>query len=148
MAWVYVPTSDWNQTSSFLYFGSGTGNIALDVNIPWSNSRIYFNAGGGTLSSGNIGAGYDQVSTPDVLGSGQWQMWCFTKSCGSTGGLMKIYLNGQLISSAISTDNFGHFQSVVTNGQDNCFDVGSCVNVGYWLGAFDELAISTPTLAK
>jgi len=141
MAWVYVPPADWAQTSAFLYFGSGTGNVALDVNIPWSNSYIYWSAGGGTLSNGNIGAGYDQVSVPETLGAGPWQMWVFTKSSVTNGGLMKIYPNGKLVSSAIATDSFGRFQGVLTATQDNCFDVGSCVNVGYWLGTFDELAI-------
>ncbi|MDJ0590872.1 MAG: LamG domain-containing protein [Pleurocapsa sp. MO_226.B13] len=61
----------------------------LNIHLPWSDSRIYFDCG-------NDGNGYDRVyktASPSEF-KGKWSHWTFTKDANK--GEMKIYLNGQL----------------------------------------------------
>ena len=62
----------------------------LNVHLPWSNSRVYWDAG-------RDSAGYDRINTlisdPSKY-RGRWNHWAFTKDAAS--GRMKIFLNGQL----------------------------------------------------
>jgi hypothetical protein len=65
------------------------GNRQLNVHLPWSNSRIYWDCG-------NDGTGFDRIdkaATPAEF-EGGWNHWAFTKN--SATGAMKIYLNGVL----------------------------------------------------
>ncbi len=62
----------------------------VNVHLPWSNGRVYWDAG-------NSGTGsYDRIDkaaqTMDY--EGQWNHWAFTKNANT--GEMKIYLNGVL----------------------------------------------------
>ncbi len=61
----------------------------LNVHLPWSNSRVYWDAG-------NDGTGYDRIdkdALPNELEE-QWNHWAFVKN--SSTGIMRIYLNGVL----------------------------------------------------
>jgi len=64
------------------------GQRSLNVHLPWSNSRVYWDAGAGA------GAGYDRIDKAAVASvvSGQWNHWTFTKN--ATTGIMNIYVNG------------------------------------------------------
>lgn len=64
------------------------GNRALNVHHPWSNGRIYWDAG--------TGNGYDRIDKAAGASeyAGQWNHWAFTKN--SNTGVMNIYLNGEL----------------------------------------------------
>ncbi|MBL7964371.1 MAG: T9SS type A sorting domain-containing protein [Flavobacteriales bacterium] len=64
----------------------------LNVHLPWSNGRIYWDAG-------RDAAGYDRIDqavTPADY-EGQWTSWAFVKN--TTTGSMKIYKNGLLFHS-------------------------------------------------
>lgn len=67
----------------------GSGNRVLNIHLPWSNSKVFWDAGNG-------GTPYDRISktaTPSEF-MGRWNHWAFTKN--ATSGEMKIYLNGSL----------------------------------------------------
>lgn len=77
------------NNNSILYATDEKGNRQINIHLPWSNSRVYWDCG-------NDGSGFDRIDkttvTPEFEGS--WQHWAFTKN--TTNGEMKIYLNGQL----------------------------------------------------
>ncbi|WP_162026986.1 LamG-like jellyroll fold domain-containing protein [Lentimonas sp. CC4] len=67
-----------------------SGNRVLNIHLPWSSSKVIWDAG----NSG--GTNYDRISK-DAFASefmGRWNHWVFTKS--ATSGEMEIYLNGSL----------------------------------------------------
>lgn len=61
----------------------------LNIHLPWSNSRVYWDCGA-------VGGSYDRIekaaNPADFMG--KWNHWAFTKNANT--GDMKIYLNGQL----------------------------------------------------
>lgn len=65
------------------------GRRVLNVHLPWSNGRVYWDAG-------QDGTGYDRIdkaaNTADL--EGRWNHWAFVKNAAT--GSMKIYLNGVL----------------------------------------------------
>lgn len=64
------------------------GRRVLNVHLPWSNGRIYWDAG--------QDAGYDRIDNAANAQDfqGQWNDWAFVKN--TVTGSMKIYLNGVL----------------------------------------------------
>lgn len=70
------------------------GNRILNTHLPWSNSRIYWDAGYGGTSYDRI----DKAATASEI-KGQWNFWALTKNVAT--GSMKIYLNGNLWHSAV-----------------------------------------------
>ena len=62
----------------------------LNVHAPWSNGRIYWDAG----NSGT--ASYDRIDKAAVAANyeGQWNHWAFVKDVAA--GQMRMYLNGTL----------------------------------------------------
>lgn len=67
----------------------GDNNRQMNVHLPWSNSRIYWDCG-------NDGSGYDRIdkaANPADF-EGRWNHFAFTKDANS--GVMNIYLNGNL----------------------------------------------------
>ncbi len=63
-------------------------NRVLNIHMPWSNNRIYWDAG--------QGSGYDRIDK-DMTGAGidnEWHHWAFVKS--TTTGEMKIFRDGTL----------------------------------------------------
>ncbi|WP_162026987.1 LamG-like jellyroll fold domain-containing protein [Lentimonas sp. CC4] len=81
--------------NSFIFATDNSGDRVLNIHLPWTNSKVYWDAG----TSG--GTDYDRISTPAVASEfmGRWNHWTFTKSTIS--GEMKIYLNGALWHSGI-----------------------------------------------
>ena len=74
--------------NSVFYATDASGSRLLNVHLPWTNSRVYWDAGNGS--------GYDRIdkaATPAEY-ENNWNHWVFTKNASS--GLMKIYLNGEL----------------------------------------------------
>ena len=66
-----------------------TGARVLNVHLPWSDGKIYWDAG-------RTSTGYDRMSKAAADPSqyrGKWNHWAFTKD--SRKGWMKIFLNGQ-----------------------------------------------------
>ncbi|MGJ8695823.1 MAG: LamG-like jellyroll fold domain-containing protein [Verrucomicrobiaceae bacterium] len=79
------------QDTSVFYAVNSANDRVLNVHLPWSNSKVYWDAGSD--------AGYDRIlkdATPAEI-KGQWNHWVFSKDASS--GVMKIHLNGVLWSS-------------------------------------------------
>lgn len=73
-----------------IFHATGTkGERQLNVHLPWSNSKIFWDCGGDN-------SGFDRIeknaNTSDF--EGKWNHWAFTKNTNT--GSMKIYLNGKL----------------------------------------------------
>lgn len=86
--WIYGTTM--NKSSSIIE-ARNSGNLrTLNVHLTWSNSTVYFDAGGTTSTTG-----YDRLQktalSTEYLG---WHYWVFIKN--ATTGVMQIYLDGGL----------------------------------------------------
>ncbi len=81
--------------NSVIYATDSFGDRVLNIHLPWTNSKVYWDAG----TSG--GTDYDRISKPADAAEfmGRWNHWVFTKNTIS--GEMKIYLNGALWHSGI-----------------------------------------------
>lgn len=77
------------NNNSVFYAEDNANNRQLNVHLPWSNSRVFWDCG-------NDGTGYDRIDKATVPAEyeGIWNHWAFTKN--TTTGSMKIYLNGTL----------------------------------------------------
>lgn len=85
--WAYGdPTLQPMDGSSFEAVDSA-GNRILNSHCPWSDSKVYWDAGA-------TGSSYDRVSklATSAQIKGQWNYWTFTKNCAT--GSMKIFING------------------------------------------------------
>ena len=81
--------------NSYIFEGrDANGYRVVNCHLPWSNGRVYWDAGNSSSSS------YDRVdqAANNVDYSGQWNHWAFTKDAST--GLMNAYLNGALFMSA------------------------------------------------
>ncbi len=60
----------------------------VNIHLPWSNQKIYFDCGGN-------GGAYDRIENIAAATDykGKWSHWAFTKNAST--GEMKIYLNGE-----------------------------------------------------
>ncbi|MBL7771340.1 MAG: T9SS type A sorting domain-containing protein [Chitinophagaceae bacterium] len=74
--------------TSVLHGHTNTGSRQLNVHLPWSNSRVYWDCGNGS--------GYDRIDKFDSTSAFEngWNYWTFTKN--TTTGIMNTYLNGNL----------------------------------------------------
>ena len=68
---------------------NSSNNRVLNAHLPWSNSRVYWDAG-------NSGGAYDRIdkAANPADYEGVWNHWAFTKN--TVTGEMKAYLNGVL----------------------------------------------------
>lgn len=101
-------------------------NRQVNVHLPWSNSRIYWDCG-------NDGTGYDRIDKEANVEDfeGKWNHWAFTKNAST--GSMKIYLNGSLWHSGSGKTRAIDLQS---------FTIGSDQNIGNaYSGNLDEFQI-------
>jgi hypothetical protein len=76
--------------NSYAFEGrDSSGYRVINAHLPWSNSRVYWDAGNSGTNS------YDRIdqaaNTADF--EGQWNHWAFTKNVAT--GNMDMYLNGQ-----------------------------------------------------
>ena len=112
------------KDTSVLESGSDLGRH-LNIHHPWSNGRIYWDAGVG---------GIDRIEKNDVEYRGKWIHWAFQKNRDS--GSMYIYRNGEeWMSGFARTRPFG--------GPVENFRLGSARTGGsYWDGWIDEVRIS------
>ncbi|MBL7942615.1 MAG: LamG domain-containing protein, partial [Flavobacteriales bacterium] len=98
----------------------------LNVHAPWSNGRIYWDAG--------WNGGYDridkQANTQDY--EGRWNHWAFVKDANA--GVMQIYLNGQLWHSGTNLDNL--MEGIAE------FSLGGATGwSNFYRGSIDEFAL-------
>ncbi|TND09043.1 MAG: hypothetical protein FD123_1446 [Bacteroidetes bacterium] len=94
----FVTVSFWTYGNAALQPMNGTsfeavdslGQRVINAHLPWSDSRIYWDAG----NSG--GSSYDRIDKAATTAEieGQWIYWSFTKNVAT--GSMKIYKNGVL----------------------------------------------------
>lgn len=113
------------------------GQRALNVHLPWSDGRIYWDAG--------AGEGHDrihkQANTADY--EGNWNHWAFTKNANT--GEMSIFLNGALWHSGTGLSRpigelheFNIAKGIFSN---NGYD-GKIDEFRVWNKALDEATIS------
>lgn len=101
-------------------------NRVINIHMPWSNNRIYWDAG--------QGSGYDRIDK-DMNGAGidnEWHHWAFIKSQGT--GEMKIMRDGVLWHSGTGlTLPVGYLHRLV---------IGSNRSLGnHWKGQIDEFQL-------
>ena len=87
--WAFGSPSLQPQAGTCFEAVDSAGNRLLNSHLPWSDSKVYWDAG---YASG----GYDRISKSASSSEikGQWNFWTFTKNVAT--GSMKIYLNGNL----------------------------------------------------
>ena len=75
--------------TTIIHANNAAGNRNLNLHLPWSNSRIYFDCG-------NTGSGYDRIDKAAAVNEieGEWNHWAATKNTAT--GVMNLYLNGTL----------------------------------------------------
>ena len=99
----------------------------LNIHLPWSNKRIYWDAG-------NNGSSYDRIDfeASDNMFKKEWSHWAFVKNAKT--GEMKIYRNGKIIHSG--TDKKLSFDEI------EVFRIASGASSnGRWTGNIDDFAI-------
>lgn len=118
---------DIQPENSYMFEGVNTaGQRVLNAHLPWSNGRIYWDAG--------EGSGYDRIDKQATVAEyeGNWVHWAFTKN--ATDGTMKIYKNGALWHSGTGLNRI--------IGEVDRFYIGrSGGGNSFWHGKFDEFRI-------
>jgi hypothetical protein len=87
--WAYGTPAYQPQDGTAFEAIDSTGNRILNSHMPWSDSKVYWDAGFG-------GTTYDRSSKTATTAEieGKWNYWVFTKNVAT--GFMRIYLNGNL----------------------------------------------------
>ncbi|MFM1932839.1 MAG: hypothetical protein RL226_2142 [Bacteroidota bacterium] len=112
---------------------NSANNRVLNSHLPWSNSRVYWDAG--------WDGGYDRIDKAAVEANfeGQWNHWAFTKN--NVTGDMKIYLNGALWHSGSNFDN--SMAGIVK------FTIGAASSwTNYYRGDIDDFRIFSSELSE
>ncbi len=101
-------------------------NRQVNIHMPWSDSRIYWDCGGDAGGYDRI----DQAATVEEI-EGKWNFWTFTKNAQT--GVMRIYKNG-----ALWAGDTGKTRSINLRN----FLIGRAVNgsIPYY-GSLDEMSI-------
>ncbi len=138
--WQYGDPDFLPQDSYHFEGRDANGNRVLNVHLPWSNGRIYWDAGNSGTSN------YDRIDKQADLAAyaGVWSHWAFVKNAST--GSMKIYLNGAEWYSEsgkyLTMSNIAEFRigdGINNNFSDN-FD-GYMREFRIWNKALDELTI-------
>ncbi len=114
------------KNNSIIHARNEDGDRVLNVHMPWSNGRVYWDAG--------QDSGYDRIdkaANPEDY-KGQWNHWVFTKDVSV--GQMKIYLNG--IPWHIGTDKTKAMSGITSF----IIGAGSASN-NFYQGMIDEFAV-------
>ncbi len=106
----------------------------LNAHLPWSNRRIYWDAG-------NNGATHDRIDyeATDVDFKGEWTYWAFTKNANT--GEMKIYRNGEVVHSGID-------KTLDMTGIEVFKIASGATSNGRWTGNMNDFAIWDRELSK
>ncbi len=105
--WAYLPPSAQSASTkqTFLrWAGTNQNYRVMSIDFPWGGD-VQWQNGIGTSGAFGAGAGVPYSSTV----ANQWNLWCFT--CDRNTGLMKVYLNAQLVPLAndVNTVQCGRF---------------------------------------
>ncbi len=136
--WCYGNPANLPANTSIVEGFDAAGNRQVNVHLPWSNSRVYWDCG-------NDGSGYDRIDQAALVDAleGKWNHWAFTKN--ATTGSMQIFLNGQLwhsgsgLTKQIDLNTFRFGKSLNNNNPY----YGSIDEVQVWNKALDEATISS-----
>jgi pimeloyl-ACP methyl ester carboxylesterase/predicted lactoylglutathione lyase len=118
--------ADQPRNDTIFYAKNAAGERVLNINLPWGDSTIIWDAGSRDGS-------YDSMSqTADAAYfKAEWSHWVFIKNAST--GEMSIYLNGDLFHSA----------SGMTNGMNGITTatLGAQIDHLYYSGAIDEVVL-------
>ena len=92
---------DIQPQNDYVFEGRNADNQrVLNSHLPWSNSRVYWDAG-----PDECGGGYNRIDkeATDINFEGVWNHWAFTKNAVT--GNMRIFLNGVLWHSGTGRNN-------------------------------------------
>lgn len=124
--WQYGDPASQPQDGTIFEGVNALNQRVLNVHLPWSNGRVYWDAG--------YTDGYDRIDklAQTINFEGKWNHWCFTKNTNT--GSMKIYLNGVLWHSGTNMDN-------PMNGITR-FSIGGATSwSNFYNGSMDEFAV-------
>jgi len=124
--WAYGDPAVQPENSYAFEAIDANNNRVLNCHLPWSNERIYWDAG--------EGSGYDRIDKAATAAEyeGNWVHWALTKN--ATTGSMKIYKNGTLWHSGTGLNR--------SIGEVAKFTIGhSATGNGFWHGRMDEFQI-------
>ncbi len=119
--------------TTIIHANNSNGNRSLNLHLPWSNSRVYFDCGW-------LGSGYDRIDKAAAVGEleGAWNHWSATKN--TTTGIMNVYLNGTLWHTGTSMTNLMELTELV---------IGATNSGSYnYLGQIDEIRIWNKELTQ
>jgi len=131
--WAYGNPDFLPVNTSIIHANDPSGNRNLNLHLPWSNSRVYFDCG-------NTGNGYDRIdkaATNNEL-EGQWHHWAATKNAAT--GQMKLYLDGVLWHSGTGKTNPIEIAEMVV-GKSNALS-------NNYKGKIDELRVWDTELSQ
>ncbi len=111
-AWVKGNENVLPVNTSLLEAIGPDGLRQVNVHLPWSNSRVYWDCG-------NEGGGYDRIDKLATSSNfaNKWNHWTFVKN--ATEGTMKMYLNGNLWHSGTAKYNTMEIEKFVLGGSGN-----------------------------
>jgi hypothetical protein len=127
------------QNDSVFDVHDENGNRVLNIHLPWSNQRVYWDAGDAS--------GYDRIDKEaDNIAQfkGVWNHWAFTKN--ATTGVMNIYLNAELWHTGTGLNkvvgNIANFN--LGRGQSNADDFydGKLDDFQIWSAELDPATIA------
>ena len=118
------------QNTSIIHGEDSAGNRQLNVHLPWSNGRVYWDCGNNN--------GYDRIDkeAPSSSYKGGWNHWAFTKNTNT--GQMVIYLNGAVWHTGSGKSKSIDLKSIVIGSSNN----GS----NPYLGNIDDVVIFNSAL--
>lgn len=110
----------------------------VNVHLPWSNSRVYWDCGG------DAGGGYDRVEEAANADDfeGRWNHWAFTKNANT--GEMKIWLNGSLFASGTNKTKLIDISNFIFGAglTGSLYYYGGMDDISIWNISLDSSAIS------
>lgn len=135
--WSYGDTSLLPSNTSITYGTDNANGRQLNIHLPWSDSKVYWDCGG-------AGGNYDRISVSVVPSDfeGRWTFWAFTKN--ATTGEMKVWMDGHVIQSGTAKTipvNLKNY--TIGAGPNNMQYRGRMDEFSLWNKALDSTAIAS-----
>lgn len=129
--WAYGNENLLPVNTSIVEATGASGERDVNIHLPWSNGRLYWDCGGDN--------GYDRIdqamSATEM--AGQWNHWAMTKNANT--GVMEVYLNGTLWHSGTGKTRLIDIANMV---------LGKNWNYGNnWKGKVDEFRVWSKALS-